>query len=275
MKRKFIPFIKMHGAGNDFVFVTEDDLGRPPAKQLVRRLLDRHFGIGGDQLLYLKRSNGPAPYELLFFNADGSQAEMCGNGIRAAAAHLVKHNRAPYRFSIKTKSGFKNINAQSGVIDVDMGFPILEGRKIPVRASGEIIGWSLKVAGKTYFIHGVSMGNPHAVIFVKNVERFPVREIGPLIEYHPFFPKRVNVEFVQVISKNHVKARVWERGAGETLACGSGACAIQVAAARAKKTSRRLAIDLPGGRLFTRWSDNDHVFLSGPENTVYEGRFYV
>lgn len=156
-----------------------------------------------------------------------------------------------------------------------MGEPILEGSRIPVKSSGEIVNRALKVASQTLKINGVSMGNPHCVIYVSNVDKFPVEKIGPLIEHHPFFPKRVNVEFVQVLSPTHVRARVWERGAGETLACGTGACAIAVAGARLKKTQRNLKIDLPGGTLSVRWADDNHVFLSGPAEVTYEGRFYV
>jgi diaminopimelate epimerase len=197
--------------------------------RVVQKLMDRHFGIGGDQLLLLEKA-GPRP-KLKIFNSDGSQAEMCGNGVRAVAYYLTKHKGMKKDFIIDTKAGPIGIGLKGGRILVDMGQPILEGKKIPVKASGEIVNRPLKVAGKTFKIHAVSMGNPHCVIYVDNVEKFPVREIGPMIETHPFFPKRVNVEFVQRISRSRVKARVWERGAGETLACGTGACAIGVAAA--------------------------------------------
>lgn len=277
-KNKAIHFFKMHGAGNDFVFLTPEMAGRPITSALAKRLLDRHFGIGADQLLVLKTLSGPPSYQLDFFNADGSMAEMCGNGTRAVAHFLREFKNVKRNFAIKTRRGLVGIRYGSrGDIEVDMGKPILDGPKIPVKAQGEIVNHRLKVGKEAYLIHAVSMGNPHCVIFVHDVKRFAVTTVGPLIERHSFFPNRVNVEFVQRISSTHVKARVWERGAGETLACGTGACAIVVAGVRGKKTSPSLIIDLPGGRLKARWDqrENGHVFLSGPAEVTYEGRFYV
>lgn len=268
-----IPFIKMHGAGNDFVFLEASKLKTRITPKAAALLLDRHFGIGGDQLLLLS-SNGKGP-KLDIFNSDGSLAEMCGNGVRAVANFV--RNRPGYSrgFTLQTKAGPIGIAYPKGGIEVDMGRPILEGSRIPVKAKGPIVNRKLKVGKQTFRIHGVSMGNPHCVIYVKNVDTFPVREIGPQIENHPFFPRRVNVEFAQVLSKSHVKARVWERGAGETLACGTGACAVAVASARAGKTGRAVSIDLPGGRLRARWAENDHVFLGGPAEITYRGEFYL
>lgn len=272
---KKIQFIKMHGAGNDFVFLSPDLTKVNVTPTLARRLLDRHFGIGGDQLLVLtgKKKNGH--FGLTIYNSDGSQAEMCGNGVRAVAYYLTTRKGLKKNFVIDTKAGPIGIGLARGGIDVDMGRPILEGRRIPVKATGAIVNRKLRVGSKTYDIHAVSMGNPHCVIFVKDVKRFPVETVGPMIEHHPFFPNRVNVEFVQVLSQGHVRARVWERGAGETLACGTGACAIGVASARYGKTGRNVKIDLPGGRLGVRWAANDHVFLTGPAEVSYVGEFYV
>ncbi|MCG3204999.1 MAG: Diaminopimelate epimerase [Elusimicrobia bacterium] len=272
---KKIPFVKMHGAGNDFVFLNRDNFKGTVSPGLARRLLDRHFGIGGDQLLVLtpKREGGRPLLE--FYNADGSQAEMCGNGTRAAALYLRDHKGVRNNFEIQTKTRLVGIRIEKGTIEVDMGRPVLEGSLIPVKAKGPIINRPFTVAGKTFKIHSVSMGNPHCVIFVRDVERFSVQQIGPLIENHPFFPKRVNVEFVEVMSPTHLKARVWERGAGETLACGSGACAILVASARFGKTRRSVKIDLPGGRLGVRWEDNQHVYLTGPTAITFKGDFFL
>lgn len=272
---KKINFVKMHGAGNDFVFLSADQFKGKVTPALARTLLDRHFGVGGDQLIYLANGKKKELPRLAFYNSDGSQAEMCGNGTRAAAAYLRDHKGVRRDFSFQTQTRKIGIKISNGKIDVDMGEPVLEGAKIPVKAKGPVVARPLTVAGKTFRIHCVSMGNPHCVIFVNNVADFPVREIGPLIENHPFFPKRVNVEFVEVKSRSHVKARVWERGAGETLACGTGACAIAVAAARFGKTDRNVKIDLPGGRLVARWTADNHVFLSGPTETTYVGEFIL
>jgi diaminopimelate epimerase len=269
-----IPFIKMHGAGNDFVFLDRRKTKISLSRSLVRLLMDRHFGIGGDQLLVMHPKSKDR-YKLDIFNSDGSMAEMCGNGVRAVAAYLIQFQGEKKEFGIQTKGGLKWIGRTGSDIEVDMGAPVLEGAKIPTKSKGEIINKPFKLDGRTYFIHGVSMGNPHCVIFVKDVEKFPVHEVGPKIENHPFFPNRVNVEFVQILSPGHLKARVWERGAGETLACGTGACAILVAAARYGKTQRQAKIELPGGQLRVRWDKNtDHVFLSGPAEITYQGDFY-
>lgn len=270
-----IPFIKMHGAGNDFVFLTRDNFAAPMTSKLAERLLDRHFGIGGDQLLLLsKTTKGKSP-TLVFYNSDGSQAEMCGNGTRAVANYLREFKGFRSDFQIKTQTRQIGIRVQGEKIEVDMGEPILDGRRIPVNHDGPVKNFDFAVGGHDFKIHAVSMGNPHCVIFVDDVDRFPVREIGPQIETHPFFPKRVNVEFVQVLSRSRVKARVWERGAGETLACGTGACAIGVAAARAGETDRKVNIDLPGGRLGVNWGHDNHVYLTGPTATTFRGEFFL
>lgn len=263
----------MHGAGNDFVFV-RDRAAALITPSVAKRMLDRHFGIGGDQLLVLDGS-GRSGASLVIYNADGSTAEMCGNGVRAVA-HFLKVNRIKTRdFTMNTKAGPIGVGLSGPSIEVDMGRPILEGRKIPVKMAGEVIAAPLSVDGRRYFIHAVSMGNPHCVIFVPNVDSFPVGRVGPRIERHPFFPNRVNVEFVQVLSRGVVRARVWERGAGETLACGTGACAITVAGARAGKTGRRLRVRLPGGTLRARWAENDRVYLSGPAEISFAGTFIL
>lgn len=274
-KKTSFPFIKMHGAGNDFVFLTPALLKRTMTKSLATLLLDRHFGVGGDQLLYLKKASGKYKYILDIYNSDGSKAEMCGNGVRAVAFYLNRFENVKNNFFLLTKAGPIGIGFKGPKIEVDMGKPILEGSKIPTKAKGPVQNFSLKVEGKNFLIHGVSMGNPHCIIYVDDVLNFPVKKWGPLIENHPFFPNRVNVEFVQVLSKNHVRARVWERGAGETLACGTGACAILVASHRAKKTGSDVKIDLPGGTLSARLGENEHVYLSGPAHVSYRGQFFI
>lgn len=273
--QKSFPFIKLHGAGNDFVFIMRKDLPVPLSKSLVKKVMDRHFGIGADQLMLLESFDVNGKNPLRIYNSDGSEAEMCGNGVRAVAYYLIQSKKIKKNFILTPKRGTIGIECENGKILVDMGEPILEGRKIPVNKSGPIMGHSLKMKNHTLSIHAVSMGNPHAVIFVENLERTPVQEWGPLIENHSFFPHRVNVEFVQVVSTSKVIARVWERGAGETLACGTGACAILVAGARAGKLSRKAQIQLPGGSLGVEWKSNNHVFLTGPTEVSFEGKFLL
>lgn len=270
-----IPFIKMEGAGNDFVVLDRRDLKRPLSKRSVVRLLDRHFGVGGDQLLILKEGDRRRAHELKIYNPDGSEAEMCGNGVRAIAHYLRRFRGEKDKFTIRTKAGLKTVRMSGGRIDVDMGGPIFEGALVPVKARGPVIGRALRVSDKSFHIHAVSMGNPHCVIFMKGVRRFPVATYGPLIERHPFFPRRVNVEFVEVLTRSHVRARVWERGTGETLACGSGACAIGAVGARFGLLDRVVKVDLPGGRLGVRWAADNHIYLTGPATVVFQGKFLI
>ncbi len=272
---KEIPFVKMQGAGNDFVFLSREKTGVAITPRLARLLLDRHFGIGGDQLLVLEKTRKGKDPVLHIFNADGSKAEMCGNGVRAVAAHLIKEDGVKSDFTIRTKAGPIGINVLRGAIEVDMGEPEFEGARIPVRAAGSVVDRPLKVGRETFRINCVSMGNPHCVIFMKNVKKFPVAEFGPMIETHPFFPRRTNVEFVEILSRSHARARVWERGAGETLACGTGACAAAAMAAWTGKTGRKVKIDLPGGALFVRWDANNRFYLTGPAQSTFEGKFRI
>jgi len=275
MKTKRIPFIKMHGAGNDFVFVTRETTETEVSKPLAQHLLDRRYGVGGDQLLELIPGTSTNPPHLKIWNPDGSIAEMCGNGVRAVAHYLQEFKGVNKDFTMMTDSGPKEIHFSDGKIEVDMGEPILEGKKIPTKYQGDVINHSLKVKGKTFKIHALSMGNPHCVIFVENVKSFPVEKFGPLIEHHSFFPKRVNVEFAQVAKKEHVSARVWERGTGETLACGTGACAIAVAGVRVGLTGHEITVDLPGGQLGVRWANNNHVYLTGPAEVTFSGNYLI
>jgi diaminopimelate epimerase len=284
MPKKTLPFYKMHGAGNDFVFVSDDMTKTKITSVLAKKLLDRHFGVGGDQLLYVrKNANGAskdaraseARYTLDIWNADGSRAEMCGNGARAVAYYLRDRKGERGSFKMMTGAGLIGVGQKAGRIEIDMGEPILDGKKIPTGARGEIIDFPLQVGDRSFRIHAVSMGNPHAVVFMKNLDAFALHSYGPQMERHPFFPRRVNAHFVEVLSRKRLKARVWERGAGQTLACGTGACAIAVAAARAGLAEREVDVDLPGGRLHVRWGADNHVYLSGPAETVYKGEFQL
>ena len=270
-----IPFLKMQGAGNDFVFLNRAEVSAPVTAALARRLLDRHFGIGADQLIVYTPGTKRHVPEIRFFNADGSEAEMCGNGMRAAANYLREAENRRQDFIVRTKTRAIGIGVSNGRINVDMGEPVLEGREIPVAADGPILDRPLTVGSERLRIHAVSMGNPHCVIFVPRLDRLAVAQLGPRIERHPFFPRRVNVEFVEIRDRKHLRARVWERGAGETLACGTGACAIAVAAARAGKAERDVTVELPGGDLRVRWANNNRVYLSGPSANVFKGEFFL
>ncbi len=275
-----LEFTKLHGTANDFVYV-DARAGFPgdPAV-LAPRLCDRHRGVGADGLILLLPSDA-ADCRMQIVNADGSVAEMCGNGIRGFAkfvldAGLVRTN--PLR--VETDAGVKVItaelaNGRVGRVAVDMGTPEWSGRKIPVDADGEVIERALEVAGRRWDVTCVSMGNPHCVVFVDDVAALPLADIGPRFERHPFFPKRVNTEFIRVASRTRLEMRVWERGAAETMACGTGACAAAVAAARTGRAERRTTVALAGGELEIDWRADDHVVMTGDAVEVFRGRIEV
>ena len=273
-------FAKLHGTANDFVYVDarEGFPGDPAA--LAPRLCDRHRGIGADGLILLLPSE-KADCRMRIWNVDGSLAEMCGNGIRGFAKFVRDRGlvRAdPLR--VETDAGVKTIecevvNGRVGRVTVDMGAPIWDGRAIPVDADGEIVEHTLEIAGKTYRVTCLSMGNPHCVVFVDNAAGLPLAELGPRFEHHPFFPRGVNTEFVRVVSHERLEMRVWERGAGATMACGTGACAAAVAAARTGRSRRRVSVVLPGGELGIEWRTDDHVLMTGDAVETFEGQVEV
>jgi diaminopimelate epimerase len=275
-------FTKLHGTANDFVYVdARGGLPGDPAT-LARTLCDRRRGIGADGLiLLLPPRNGHADCRMEIYNNDGSRPEMCGNGIRGLAKFVRDRNIVqsdPLR--IETDAGVKLIRTESAGgrvtrVTVDMGAPVWNGRDIPVDADGEVIERPLEVAGKTYEVTCVSMGNPHCVVFLDDVARLPLAEIGPRFERHPFFPRGVNTEFIRVISTSHLEMRVWERGAGETMACGTGACGAAVAAARTGRTGRQVTVTLPGGDLAIDWRADDHVLMTGDAVEVFEGQVEI
>ena len=280
-KKRTIRFTKMQGTGNDFVLldaVSNDFCGLDFAS-LPRKLLDRHFGVGADQLLVLlpSQEKGKSRLRMRIFNVDGSEVQMCGNGIRCLAKYIWARGLAPKtkKLEIETLAGIIVPEAKDGLVRVDMGTPRLEGREIPVQIDGKVIDYPLEIEGARFSITCVSMGNPHAVIFVKDVAGFPVGLYGPRIENHPLFPARTNVEFIQVASKGRIKMRVWERGSGETLACGTGASASVVASALKGLTSRRVEVELTGGRLDIEWAGDGHVYMTGPAEEVFEGEFFL
>jgi diaminopimelate epimerase len=272
-----LAFTKMHGAGNDFVVLDgirealPSELGR-----LARRLSDRHFGIGADQVLVVRPSR-TADFRMEIYNADGSQVEMCANGIRAFFKYLRDHGHTERdEIAVETLGGVvRPCWMGADRVRVDMGRPILEPAKIPTRlgsGDGPVLNAPVEVLGQRVAVSAVSMGNPHAVIYVDDVESAPVTTLGPALEHHAAFPNRVNVEFVCVIDRARVRQRTWERGTGETLACGSGACAVVVASILNGRVDRVVTVELRGGELEIAWpAAAGSVFMTGPAAEVFRG----
>jgi diaminopimelate epimerase len=270
----------MHGAGNDFVVLDGIRDALPPIAPIAARLCDRHFGIGADQLLVVRPSQA-ADFRMEIWNADGSQVEMCANGIRCFFKYLrdAGHTRAA-EIGVETLSGVVRPRwVGPDLVTVDMGRPILAPAKIPTRlghGDGPVLDATLEVAGERLSVSSLSMGNPHAVLYVEDPERAPVERLGPAIERHPAFPNRVNVEFVTTIGRSVLRQRTWERGTGETLACGSGACAAAVVSILRGVTDRRVRVELRGGNLEIAWpADDASVEMTGPAAHVFEGRIAV
>jgi len=275
-----LEFTKMHGAGNDFVVLDgiRDEL--PPIAPLAARLCDRHFGIGADQLL-VARPGSSAEFRMEIYNADGSQVEMCANGIRCFFKYLRDRGHTDRdEIGVETLAGVVRPRwAGPNRVRVQMGRPVLEPAKIPTtlgNGSGPVLGAALDVAGERLRVTCVSMGNPHAVIFVADPDAVAVDRLGPLLEHHPAFPNRVNVEFAAPLDRRRIRQRTWERGTGETLACGSGACAVAVASILEGRVEREVAIQLRGGELWIAWPSNDApVIMTGPAEEVFTGRIDV
>lgn len=266
-----VNFIKMQGTGNDFVVIDAREKPIEITPKMAERLSHRRFGVGADQVLVIAPS-GKADVRMRIFNADGSEVEHCGNGIRCLAKYVTQNGRSQKRLSVETLSGVQTVAIVKDRVRVDMGPPELEGEKIPVRSSGRVIAKRFSVGDLVLEATCVSMGNPHVVIPVASVDPFPVAEIGPQIENDPFFPNRTNVEFVEFVHRHQIKMRVWERGAGETWACGTGACAAVVAGVLLERSDRRVEVDLKGGRLDIEWDERtNHVFMTGPAEEVYRG----
>jgi diaminopimelate epimerase len=271
-------FTKMHGAGNDYVYVNafEERLDADIA-QLARTISDRHTGVGGDGLILICPSE-QADARMRMYNADGSESEMCGNGIRCVAKYVYDHGiaRKP-ELKIETGRGVLTLQVfpENGLVQqvrVNMGAPILNAEQIPTTLQGNPpVSVPLEVAGRTLSVTAVSMGNPHCVTFVDEITDELVLQIGPQVERHPAFPRRVNAEFVQILSRSEVRMRVWERGSGETMACGTGACAVLVAAVLNGLTDRKVLCHLPGGDLTLEWAESGEVFMTGPAVEVFSG----
>jgi diaminopimelate epimerase len=285
-----IEFVKMHGAANDYVYVDgfEHPVPADPAS-LAPRISDRHRGVGGDGLVLVLPSPRAAA-RMRMFNADGSEAEMCGNAIRCVAHLLVARGRAaPGRVTIETGRGLLDVDveqtaAHASRVRVDMGEPLLDAAEIPVAGTGRVVAaacpalgaeepwWA--AAGLDPRMTCVSMGNPHLVLFCAHVDRVPLEAVGPRLETHPIFPRRINVHLVEVLAADHVRMRTWERGSGITMACGTGAAAVCVAGVLTGRTGRHMRADLPGGTLDLEWAESGRVFMTGPAVEVFTGTWW-
>lgn len=273
-------FTKMQGLGNDYVYVNcfQEKVENP--SELSIKVSDRHFGIGADGLILIKPSD-VADFEMEMYNADGSQGAMCGNGIRCVAKYVYDYGLTDKTsITVNTKSGIKYLdltieNGKAVQIRVNMGAPILEAPRIPAISSKErVINEPVFVDGKEYHITAVSMGNPHAVTYIDDVKGLEIEKIGPKFENHEMFPDRVNTEFVKVLDSHTVEMRVWERGSGETLACGTGACAVAVASILNGLTEEEVTVKLLGGDLRIRWDRKENlVYMTGPAEVVFDGEF--
>jgi diaminopimelate epimerase len=273
-----VNFVKMHGTGNDYVYIDcfKQNVNNP--QELAVKVSDRHKGIGSDGLILIMPSM-ICDFRMRMFNADGSEAQMCGNGSRCVGKFVYdKGYTNKKKITLETLAGIKTlelfpVDGKIEKVKVDMDSPILKATDIPVVCTElELINKIIDFEPEKYAITAVSMGNPHAVIFTENVDNLDVETIGKKIESHPMFPERVNVEFVEILSPVHAKMRVWERGSGETLACGTGACAVGVAGVLNNKLERKSTISLLGGDLEIEWNENNnHVYLTGEAVTVFEG----
>lgn len=274
-------FTKWHGLGNDFILM-EEGPGFIPEEQLpgfARMICDRNFGVGADGLVLVFLDKGIL--NMRIFNTDGSEAEMCGNAIRCVARYAYERGLVRNRcFEINTRAGIKVPEVilddeRVVAVKVDMGEPILKGEAIPVagyQGKEMVVEEEINVEGERYKFTAVSMGNPHCLIFVPDVTAAPVKTLGPRLEHHEIFPKHTNVEFIEVKTPEEINLRVWERGVGETLACGTGTCAAVVGGVLTGRLERKVKVNLPGGQLFVEWAGNNHVYMTGPAEEVFDGR---
>ncbi len=275
-------FTKMHGCGNDYIYVNlcREHLDNPSG--LAIAVSDRHFGIGGDGLITIGPS-ARADFSMHIYNADGSEAEMCGNGIRCVAKYVYDHGMTDKtEITVETGAGIKTLTMETrqGMVTkvrVDMGEPVLTPADIPADFPGDrVVNEPLVVEDKEWRVTCVSMGNTHAVVFVPTLEHFPLEQVGPKFEHHPLFPRRINTEFVEVLGRKELRMRVWERGSGETLACGTGTCACVMAAILNGYTEDEVLVRLLGGDLLIQYDrETNHLFMTGPATTVFEGELDV
>ena len=275
-------FTKMQGCGNDYVYVDATKEKIDNISDVAIQVSNRHFGVGSDGLILIKSSN-KADFFMDMYNNDGSRGKMCGNGIRCVGKYVYDNGLTDKnQLKIETLSGIKTLdltieNGKVALVTVDMGSPIFSPKDIPVKSDKEeIINEPIIIGDKEYRVTCMSMGNPHAVVFVDNTEEIPLTEIGPIFENHEKFPDRVNTEFVQVIDRNHIKMRVWERGSGETLACGTGACASVVASVLNNHTDHEVRVSLLGGDLYIKYDrEKNLVYMTGDAVTVFTGEIHI
>lgn len=281
MENDWMKFTKMHGCGNDYVYIDGAawKIPQEDKPRIVRFLSDRHFGIGGDGVIFINPAEA-ADFEMEMYNADGTRAEMCGNGIRCVAKYVYdKGLTDKKRISIVSAGQVKHLELtvdqedKVSLVRVNMGSPILDPERIPVMVPGErAVDVPIRVGGITHRMTCVSMGNPHAVVFVENVGDLKLEQTGPLFESHELFPNRTNTEFVEVVDRRYVKMRVWERGTGETLACGTGCCATAVACVLNGLTDNNVTVGVLGGEIQVTWDREENlVYMTGPAATVFEG----
>ena len=275
-------FTKMQGIGNDYVYINCMERYVPNAPELAKRISDRHFGVGSDGLILICPSE-TADFQMVMYNADGSRAQMCGNGIRCVGKYVYDNCLTDKTtITVETLGGIKTLllhpeDGKVKSVTVDMGIPVFDPKHIPVLSDGkDFIDRTVTVDGKKYRITALSMGNPHAVVFVDDTDSLDLRVIGPAFENHPLFPERINTEFVEIVDHSTLKMRVWERGSEETMACGTGACAAAVAGCVLKKCTSEVTVKLLGGDLLINWDEETkHVFMTGPAETVFAGEIDI
>lgn len=279
-----IPFVKMEGIGNDYVYINDSNEEIDNLPQLAKNISNRHFGVGSDGLIAIRPSE-KADFYMRMFNLDGSEGKMCGNGIRCFAKLIHDEGLSDKKtLTIETLSGIKTVELLFDETDevtgarVDMGKPSLNNSEIPIDSDQEQwLAYPLTIADHQYKVTGVSMGNPHIVTYLDEIKNLDLTEIGPLFEYHQQFPEQINTEFIKVISPTELDMRVWERGSGETLACGTGACAAVVSSILNELTENKVSVNLLGGRLVIEW-DRDKtgkIFMEGPARTTFKGEYYL
>lgn len=275
-------FTKMHGIGNDYIYVNCLEEKVNNISEVARFVSDRHFGIGSDGLVLIMESD-ICDFRMRMFNSDGSEAEMCGNAIRCVGK-FVYDNRMTDKsvLTIETLGGVKKlemtlVKQKVSMVKVDMGEPVLTPKQIPIDSEEELfINVPINILDKTFHVTGVSMGNPHVISYIEDVDNFELRKYGSVMEVHSLFPRKINSEFVKVIDRETLKMRVWERGAGETLACGTGACAVLVASVLNDLCERKATVKLLGGDLLIEWKESDnHVYMTGPATTVFTGEIDI
>lgn len=265
-------FEKWQGCGNDFIIFDCRNNSEIDDEKKISQICDRHFGIGADGVIYILNSK-IADVRMRIFNSDGSEAEMCGNGIRCFTKFLLD-GKAKKKLKVETGAGILTVKIIGENVTVDMGEPILDAKKIPVVGyeNKKIIGEEIEVDGKIYKMTCVSMGNPHCVVFLKNIDEVELEKIGPMFEKNKKFPKHTNAEFVQVIGENKLRMRVWERGSGITLACGTGACATAVAANLNNFSGKSSEVQLDGGNLKIEWKEDNHIYMTGAAEKIFSGQ---